>query len=93
MCRDENMRFGFTIEGTALEPPEPGSIESAFADAGLALSLGDLRQTRREASHHTGLTPGPDRIRMQSSAAHNEQDVSETVERIDSAFAAFHKTQ
>ncbi|MEV1246271.1 erythromycin esterase family protein [Nonomuraea sp. NPDC049750] len=35
MRPDENARFGFTIDDTPLQPPEPGSIEAAFTDAGL----------------------------------------------------------
>ncbi|MBO2464892.1 erythromycin esterase family protein [Actinomadura violacea] len=62
MCRDEDARFGFTLADTALAPPEPGSIEAAFADAGLGLGLADLRRARRE----TPEGEGPDRIRMQS---------------------------
>ncbi|MFF4603644.1 erythromycin esterase family protein [Streptomyces sp. NPDC001339] len=70
MPRDENARFGFTIEATALEPPEPGSIEAAFADAGLRLSIADLQQARRETGGSAGLAPGPDRIRIQSAYLH-----------------------
>ncbi|MFD8528905.1 erythromycin esterase family protein [Streptosporangium canum] len=63
MRPDENARFGFAIDDTALEPPEPGSVEAAFADAGLGLSIADLRQAPRE-------TPGPDRYRIQSAYLH-----------------------
>ena len=66
MHPDENARFGFAVDATALQPPEPGSIEAAFADAGLGLSIADLRQTRTEASGD----PGPDRIRIQSAYLH-----------------------
>ncbi|MES4902963.1 MULTISPECIES: erythromycin esterase family protein [unclassified Streptomyces] len=70
MRRDENARFGFTIDNTALQPPEPGSIEAAFADAGLGLSIADLRQARHEDPGSAGLAPGPDRIRIQSAYLH-----------------------
>jgi erythromycin esterase len=63
MRPDENARFGFAIDDTALQPPEPGSIEAAFADAGLGLSIADLRQAPREI-------PGPDRYRIQSASLH-----------------------
>ncbi|WAL68386.1 erythromycin esterase family protein [Amycolatopsis cynarae] len=66
MRPDENARFGFAIDTTALQPPEPGSVEAAFADAGLGLSIADLRQARTEASGGTG----PDRIRIQSAYVH-----------------------
>jgi erythromycin esterase len=62
MRRDENTRFGFTLEDTELQLPEPGSVEAAFADADLGLGVADLRRARRE----TLGGPGPDRIRMQS---------------------------
>ncbi|MCX4965324.1 erythromycin esterase family protein [Streptomyces sp. NBC_00654] len=64
MHRDEKARFGFTIADTALEAPEPGSIEAAFADSGPGLGFADLRRARTE-----GLS-GPDRIRMQSVYVH-----------------------
>ncbi|MEU5103255.1 erythromycin esterase family protein [Streptomyces sp. NPDC021354] len=70
MRRDENARFGFTIDATALEPPERGSIEAAFADAGLGLSIADLQQARHEAPGSSDLAPGPDRIRIQSAYLH-----------------------
>lgn len=70
MRRDENARFGFTIDTTALEPPEPGSVEAAFADADLGLSIADLHRARREAPGSAGLAPGPDRIRIQSAYLH-----------------------
>jgi erythromycin esterase len=53
-----------------LEPPEPGSVEAAFADAGLGLGIADLRRTRRGTSGGAGHVPGPDRIRMQSTYVH-----------------------
>ncbi|MGI5203947.1 erythromycin esterase family protein [Spirillospora sp. CA-108201] len=59
MRPDEEARFGFTVHATALQPPEQGSIEAAFADAGLGPSITDLRQARAQG-------PGPDRIRIQS---------------------------
>jgi erythromycin esterase len=52
------------IARRALEPPEPGSIEAAFVDAGLGLALADLRRAPRTAA------AGPDRLRMQSSYLH-----------------------
>ncbi|AJT69870.1 hypothetical protein T261_8276 [Streptomyces lydicus] len=70
MPRDENTRFGFTIDATALEAPEPGSIEAAFADAELGLSIADLRQAHPDARDDAGQAPGPDRIRIQSAYLH-----------------------
>ncbi|MFB6566515.1 erythromycin esterase family protein [Streptomyces noursei] len=70
MPRDENARFGFTIDATPLEPAEPGSIEAAFTDAGLGLSIADLRQARPRSPGRTDLPPGPDRIRIQSAYLH-----------------------
>ncbi|MFC8226514.1 erythromycin esterase family protein [Streptomyces sp. NPDC057287] len=61
MHRDERAPFGFTLSHTALEPPEAGSVEAAFADAGLGLGIADLRRARTEES-----SGGPDRIRLQS---------------------------
>ncbi|MFE1174009.1 erythromycin esterase family protein [Streptomyces sp. NPDC058773] len=63
MCLDESARFGFTVEETPLQPPEPGSVEAAFADAGLGIALAALGPARRPAA---GVPTGPDRIRMQS---------------------------
>ncbi|WP_030907938.1 erythromycin esterase family protein [Streptosporangium amethystogenes] len=63
MRPDENARFGFAIDNTPLQPPEPGSIEAAFADADLGISIADLRQAHHEI-------PGPDRIRIQSAYLH-----------------------
>ncbi|MEU8195176.1 erythromycin esterase family protein [Microbispora amethystogenes] len=62
MRPDETARFGFAIDNTALQPPEPGSIEAAFAEAGLGLGFADLRQAHE--------TIGPDRIRIQSAYVH-----------------------
>jgi erythromycin esterase len=72
MRRDENTRFGFVVEDTALEPPEPGSIEAAFADADLGLGIADLRRAHREPADGAGRapSPGPDRIRLQSAYLH-----------------------
>ncbi|WP_371536605.1 erythromycin esterase family protein [Streptomyces sp. NBC_00466] len=64
MHRDEKAPFGFTLGDTPLEQPEPGSVEAAFADAGLGLGIADLRRARTEASGH------PDRIRLQSTYVH-----------------------
>ncbi|MEN3536717.1 erythromycin esterase family protein [Microbispora sp. ZYX-F-249] len=70
MRPDENARFGFTVENTELEPPEQGSVEAAFADAGLGLGLADLRRARPGIPGDAGLAPGPDRIRIQSAYLH-----------------------
>ncbi|GAA0934832.1 hypothetical protein [Nonomuraea longicatena] len=51
-----------TVDDTALQPPEPGSVEAAVAAAGLGLSVADLRRARPET--------GPDRIRIQSAYVH-----------------------
>lgn len=59
MRRDEKAPFGFTLDEMALEAPEPGSVEAAFADAGSGLGIADLGRARTEASD------GPDRIRLQ----------------------------
>ncbi|MFC7328025.1 erythromycin esterase family protein [Marinactinospora rubrisoli] len=61
MPLDPDAKFGFTIGETELAPPEPGSVEAAFAAAGLGLALADLR-------HAPPVPPGhaPDRIRLQS---------------------------
>jgi erythromycin esterase len=67
MVRDDQARFGFTIEHTALQPPEPGSIEAAFAAAGLGLSVAGLHQARTSTADPA---PGPDRIRLQSTFLH-----------------------
>ncbi|WP_406530515.1 erythromycin esterase family protein [Streptomyces sp. I8-5] len=67
MVRDEQARFGFTIEHTGLQPPEPSSVEAAFAAAGLGLSVAGLRQARTWAAESA---PGPDRIRLQSTFLH-----------------------
>ncbi|WP_240809234.1 erythromycin esterase family protein [Microbispora catharanthi] len=66
MRRDEKTPFGFTLDDITLEPPEPGSVEAAFADAGLGLGIADLRRARRETADGAG----PDRIRMQSVYLH-----------------------
>ncbi|MEU5299194.1 erythromycin esterase family protein [Streptomyces noursei] len=70
MPRDENAPFGFTVADTPLEPAEPGSIEAAFADAELGLSIADLHQARPEARGNPDVAPGPDRIRFQSAYLH-----------------------
>jgi erythromycin esterase len=49
--------YGFRVEDTILDPPEPGSIEAALAAAGVGLGLADLRAAR-------GDDTGPDRIRL-----------------------------
>jgi erythromycin esterase len=43
MIRDEQVPFGFTIEDTALDEPESGSVEAAFTAAGRGLSFADFR--------------------------------------------------
>lgn len=63
MRPDEDARFGFAVDTTELQPPEPGSIEAAFAATGLGLGLADLRLVSRES-------PGPDRYRIQSAYLH-----------------------
>ncbi|MER6141410.1 erythromycin esterase family protein [Streptomyces sparsogenes] len=70
MHRDENTRFGFTIGNTTLGPPEPGSIEAAFAEADLGLAVADLRRARRRTPGDTGPAPDPDRLRLQSTYLH-----------------------
>ncbi|MFF1507169.1 erythromycin esterase family protein [Streptomyces sp. NPDC058326] len=67
MVRDERARFGFTIEPTALRPPEQGSIEAAFAAAGLGLSVTGLHQARPGTAEPAS---APDRIRLQSTFLH-----------------------
>ncbi|WP_416562085.1 erythromycin esterase family protein [Nocardia testacea] len=64
MRPDEDAPFGFAIEDNPLQPPESGSIEAAFAAAGLGLGLADLRRARAQA------TGCPDRIRIQSAYVH-----------------------
>ncbi|MGW7521065.1 erythromycin esterase family protein [Streptomyces sp. NPDC054796] len=65
MRRDESARFGFVVEDTPLGDPEPGSIESAFAGAGLGLALADLRRAPEQVQD-----AAPDRIRIQGSYLH-----------------------
>ncbi|MFF8381504.1 erythromycin esterase family protein [Streptomyces sp. NPDC015661] len=64
MVRDEHARFGFTIEHAPLQPPEPGSVEAAFAAAGLGLSVTGLHQAR------TNVESAPGRIRLQNTFLH-----------------------
>ncbi|MGW0835732.1 erythromycin esterase family protein [Streptomyces prunicolor] len=64
MHRDEKAPFGFTLGDTVLNLPDPGSVEAAFADAGLDLGLADLRRARTEVSDR------PDRIRLQGTYVH-----------------------
>jgi erythromycin esterase len=70
MRRDETTPFGFTIDDTTLDAPEPGSVEAAFADADLGLGIADLRRARRETPGGAGHAHSPDRIRMQSTYVH-----------------------
>ncbi|MFD0337268.1 erythromycin esterase family protein [Streptomyces sp. NPDC127117] len=69
MVRDEQARFGFTVGDTALQPPEPSSIEAAFTAAGLGLSVAGFRQARTRAAAPAS-APGPGRIRLQSTFLH-----------------------
>ncbi|WP_078882188.1 erythromycin esterase family protein [Streptomyces rimosus] len=64
MHLDEGTTFGFRVEDTPLDPPEPGSLEAAVADAGLGsgIALAGLRGHRGPG--------GPDRIRMHSGYLH-----------------------
>ncbi|MFD7511437.1 erythromycin esterase family protein [Streptomyces sp. NPDC059853] len=66
MPRDERAPFGFTVEATALAAPEEGSVEAAFAAAGLGSGthLADLRPLRGRTANP------PDRIRLQGSRLH-----------------------
>ncbi|WP_369201240.1 erythromycin esterase family protein [Streptomyces sp. PU-14G] len=71
MRRDETAPFGFTVDNTALQPPEQGSVEAAFAAADLGLSIADLRQARpAAAATDADLGTWPDRIRLQGSYLH-----------------------
>ncbi|MER6514643.1 erythromycin esterase family protein [Nonomuraea sp. NPDC001636] len=64
MRLDEEAAFGFAVDNTPLQPPEQGSVEAGFHDAGLGLGLADLRRARQE------LPAGPDRTRIQSAYLH-----------------------
>ncbi|MFH8348794.1 erythromycin esterase family protein [Streptomyces sp. NPDC018045] len=68
MHLDENTAFGFRVEDTALEAPEPGSIEAAVVAAGLGsrISLAGLRGVRDTAPGEAVAGAGPDRVRMHS---------------------------
>ncbi|MFE4495498.1 erythromycin esterase family protein [Streptomyces niveus] len=68
MRRDETAPFGFTLVDTALGPPEPGSVEAAFADAGLGLGIADLRTARTETPDRPD--DDPDRVRLQGTYVH-----------------------
>ncbi|MEU1328676.1 erythromycin esterase family protein [Streptomyces sp. NPDC005865] len=70
MHRDEKAPFGFTLGDTTLAPPEPGSVEAAFADAGLGLGIAGLRGARTHVSDHSALSDQPDRIRLQGTYVH-----------------------
>ncbi|MEW2028919.1 erythromycin esterase family protein [Streptomyces roseifaciens] len=65
MRLEESTRFGFTVDDTALEAPEPGSIEAAFAGAvpAGAVGLAGLRSAPRGDGT-------PDRTRIQSAYVH-----------------------
>jgi erythromycin esterase len=65
MRLDAAAPFGFSVGAVVLPPPEPGSIEAAFADAGLGACLADLRRAPRgERRLDAGSANGPDRFRM-----------------------------
>lgn len=70
MHLDETAPFGFRVENLALEAPEPGSLEAAFVEAGLGLSLADLRRAPRPAADRPGIAGIPDRLRMHGSYLH-----------------------
>lgn len=80
MRRDEHARFGFTLDRTPLDAPEPGSVEAAFTAADLGLSVADLRPARHTAAGSAAagsatadsadLAEGPDRIRLQGAYLH-----------------------
>lgn len=59
MLLDENAEFGFAIKSQPVPPPEEGSVEKAFVDAGLGLAIADLRTAPRDGQG------APDRIQMQ----------------------------
>ncbi|MFI0716394.1 erythromycin esterase family protein [Streptomyces inhibens] len=65
MYPDQSAAVGFTLAEAHLEPAEPGSIEAALTDAGLAdrITLTDLRHTPRDAQG----APLLNGIRFQSS--------------------------
>lgn len=67
MLPDESAPLGFTVNATSLEPGEHGSVEAAFAEAGVGPGFADLRRARREIS---GPDPRPDRTRLQSAYLH-----------------------
>ena len=73
MHLDETTPFGFRVESVALEAPEPGSLEAAFVEAGLGLSLANLRRAPQAAANRpdrTSIAEVPDRIRMHGSYLH-----------------------
>ncbi|ARF56575.1 erythromycin esterase family protein [Streptomyces gilvosporeus] len=65
MYPDPSAAVGFTVAEAGLEPAEPGSVEAALADAGLAdrITLTDLRHAPRDAQG----APLLNGIRFQSS--------------------------
>lgn len=71
LYNDETAPYGFTVRDTALQPPEPGSIEAVFAAAGRGLSLVNLHQAPRPRPTGQGHAQAlPDRIRMDSKYLH-----------------------
>ncbi|OKI02659.1 erythromycin esterase [Streptomyces sp. CB02923] len=72
MHLDENTAFGFRVEDTPLGAPEPGSVEAAFAEAGLGSDIGlaGLRGLRSTAPGGAAAETGPDRVRMHSGYLH-----------------------
>ncbi|MEU8681711.1 erythromycin esterase family protein [Streptomyces sp. NPDC048611] len=74
MHLDANAAVGFTVAEAHLPPPEPGSVEAALTDAGLAdrITLTDLRQAPRDAQG----APLPLAIRSQSSTVHTPVSVA-----------------
>ncbi|WP_314175172.1 erythromycin esterase family protein [Streptomyces winkii] len=66
MYPDPDADVGFRVADAALEPPQPGSVEAALADAGLGdrITLTDLRRSPRDEQREPLLRE----IRTQSSS-------------------------
>jgi erythromycin esterase len=62
MSLDETAPVGFTIAATALDQPEPGSVEAAASDAGLGVSLIDLRRAHGDTAAPPGLIAAAVRV-------------------------------